>query len=90
MRMVIKTGCLIDVSEMAIPFSFSGEDMSYPQLSISGSDSSGVSIGMLPGTVYSDVEKYAKVARQTYSIPVSLFTSILYRCFSLRASRTFD
>jgi hypothetical protein len=45
---VIKTGCLIDVSEMAIPSSFSGEDMSYPQLSISGSDSSGVSIGYAP------------------------------------------
>src|SRR6476469_8970769 len=30
MSIVIKTGCLIDVSEMAIPSSFSGGDMSYP------------------------------------------------------------
>src|SRR5258706_7920108 len=30
MIIVMNTGCLIDVSEMTIPFSFSGGDMGYP------------------------------------------------------------
>jgi len=63
--MVIKTGCLIDVSEMAIPFSFSGEDMSYPSFLFQVPIRQAYQLAMLPGTVDSDAEKYAKVARQT-------------------------
>jgi len=59
----MKTGCLIDVSEMTIPFSFSGGDMSYPSFLLQVPIVMRIT-GYATWHPIRDVQRSAKVARQ--------------------------